>query len=160
MVLSIALIGVIVVVASNAFIYSTESVLVGNNVREAMQVDRLAMDRMIREIRNVGDNTKVLVANATTFTYIDVDGNTVSFTLTGADLNRIFTAPPNPAVTNPLAANVSGLAFVYLSNTGATIGAPAVAPAATNIWWVEITLTVGTGAQAVPLRSRVHPRSF
>jgi prepilin-type N-terminal cleavage/methylation domain-containing protein len=160
MVLSIVLIGIIGVIASNVFLYSTRSVLTGNNVREATQVNRMAMDRMVREIRNVADNTRVTVATAGTFTYVDVDGNTISFTLAGTNLNRVFTVPPNPAVTNTLAANVSGLTFTYLSTTGATIAVPTVSPAATNIWWVQITLSVGTGSEAVQFRSRVHPRSF
>jgi type II secretory pathway pseudopilin PulG len=158
MTLSIVLIGIIGAVAANAFLYSTESVLTANNAREAMQVDRLAMDRMIREIRNVADNTQVLTANGTTFRYLDVDGNTISFSLGGATLNRVSTT------TDPLASNVSGLTFTYLNNAGATIpiaaGSPIVSPSATDIWWVQIALTVGTGPQAVTLRSRVHPRSF
>jgi hypothetical protein len=113
----------------------------------------MAMDRMIREIRNVADNTRVTVANAATFTYVDVDGNTISFTLTGTNLNRVGTT------TDTLAANVSGLAFTYLTNTGAA-AVPNLSPAATDIWWVQIALTVGSGSDAVQFRSRVHPRNF
>lgn len=153
MVLSIILIGVIGIVASNVFFYSTRSVLTGNNIREATQVNRMAMDRMIREIRNVADNTRVTVANATTFTYVDVDGNTVSFTLAGTTLNRVGTT------TDTLAANVLGLTLTYLDNTGATIAVPTLSPS-TNIWWVQIAMTVGTGTDTVQFRSRVHPRSF
>lgn len=161
MTLSIVLIGIIGVVAGNAFLYSTESVLTANNAREAMQVDRLAMDRMIREIRNVADNTQVLTATGVTFQFIDVDGNTISFTLAAPTLNRVSTT------VDPLTSNVSGLTFTYLNSAGATIpiaagppNSPLVSPSATDIWWVQIALTVGTGPEAVTLRSRVHPRSF
>jgi prepilin-type N-terminal cleavage/methylation domain-containing protein len=153
MILSIILIGVIGIVASNVFLYSTRSVLTGNNVREATQVNRMAMDRMIREIRNVADNTRVTVATASTFTYVDVDGNTISFTLAGTNLNRVGTT------TDTLAANVSGLTFTYFTNTGAA-AVPNLSPAATDIWWVQIAMTVGTGTDTVQFRSRVHPRSF
>lgn len=153
MTLSIVLIGIIGAVAANAFLYSTESVLTANNAREAMQVDRLAMDRMIREIRNVADNTQVLTASGTTFRYVDVDGNTISFTLSGTNLNRVSTT------TDTLAANVSALTFTYLDNLNGNIATPTLSPS-TNIWWIQIALTVGTGPQAVTLRSRVHPRSF
>jgi prepilin-type N-terminal cleavage/methylation domain-containing protein len=154
MILSIVLIGIIGAVAANAFLYSTESVLTANNVREGVQVDRLAMDRMVREMRNVAANTQVLTANANTFRYVDVDGNTISFTLAGTTLNRVS------ATTNPLATNVSGLTFSYLDKSNGNILTPSVAPLATDIWWVQIVLTVGTGPQAVTLQSRVHPRSF
>lgn len=160
MILSIILIGIIGIVAANAFLYSTRSVLTGNNVREATQVNRMAMDRVVREIRNVANNTSVVTANATTFEFVNVDGNTVKFQLTGADLNRVFTVPPNPPVTDLLAANVSASPFTYLDNTGVAIGIPTVSPATTDIWWVQIALTVGTGSEALQLRSRVHPRSF
>jgi prepilin-type N-terminal cleavage/methylation domain-containing protein len=155
MVLSIVLIGVIGIVASNLFLYSTRSVLTGNNVREATQVNRLAMDRMIREIRNVANNTSVTTATATTFAFTDTGGNAVDFTLVGTTLNRAGTA---------LASNVSGLTFTYLDNTGGTIalspGEPKVSPLATDIWWVQIDMTVGTGTDTVQFRSRVHPRIF
>jgi len=154
LVLSIVLIGIIGIVAASAFMFSTQSVLTGNNVREATQVNRIAMDRMVREIRNVEDNTSVVAAGASTFTYVDTGGSNISFTLAGTNLNRVS------ATTDTLAANVSGLTFTYLDNTGTPIGAPAVSPAATNIWWVQIALTVGTGSSAVQFRSRVHPRSF
>jgi hypothetical protein len=85
---------------------------------------------------------------------VDTSNNTISFTLAGNNLNRVT------ATTDPLAANISGLTFTYLDNTGATIATPAVAPAATDIWWVQIDLTVGSGPSAVQFRSRVHPRSF
>lgn len=153
MILSIVLIGIIGTVAAGAFLYSTESVLTGNNVREATQVNRLAMDRMVREMRNVADNTSVVAAGASTFTFVDTGGNNISFTLAGTNLNRVS------ATTDTLAANVSALAFTYFTNTGAA-AVPNLSPAATDIWWVQIALTVGTGSSAVQFRSRVHPRSF
>ncbi len=161
MVLTIVLLGIIGIITAEVFLYSTRSVLTGDAVREATQVNRLAVDRMIREIRNVRNNTSVITANATTFEFINIDGDTVKFDLAGTDLNRVFTDPPSAAVTNKLATNVSGLAFTYLDNTGTAIGgAPIVTPAATNIWSVQIALTVGSGAEAVQFRSQVHPRGF
>ncbi|HUK55946.1 MAG TPA: prepilin-type N-terminal cleavage/methylation domain-containing protein [Nitrospiria bacterium] len=154
LIFSVILIGIIGIVAARAFLYSSESVLTGTNVREGTQVNRIAMDRMIREIRNVANNTSVNTAGATTFTFVDTSNNTISYTLSGTNLNRVT------ATTDTLAANVSSLTFTYLDNTGATIATPAVSPAATDIWWVQIALTVGTGSGAVQFRSRVHPRSF
>lgn len=159
MVLAIVLIGIIGAIAAEAFLYSTSSVLTGNAVRESMQVNRLALERMIREIRGVANDTSVITANATKFEFIDSAGDTVSFELSGVDLNRVFTDPPAAAVTNTLAAGVSSLAFTYLNNTGGA-AVPTVSPAATDIWLVQISVTVGTGSEAVPLRSQVHPRSF
>ena len=160
-VLSVVLIGIIGIIIAETFLYSTRSVLTGNAVREATQADRLAMDRMIREMRNVRNNTSVITANSTTFEFVNIDGDTVKFQLTGTNLNRIFTHPPNPAVTNTLAANVSVLVFTYLDNAGVVIGgAPLVAPAATNIWSIQIALTVGSGGEAVQFRSQVHPRGL
>jgi len=161
LVLTIVLLGIIGIITAEVFIYSTRSVLTGDAVREATQVNRLAVDRMIREIRNVRNDTSVITANAATFEFTNIDGDTIKFVLAGIDLNRVYTDPPSPAVTNKLATNVSGLVFTYLDNTGAAIaGAPIVAPAATNIWSVQVTLTVGSGSEAVQFRSQVHPRGF
>jgi len=155
MVLSVILIGIIGVVAANVFLFATRSVLTGNNVREATQVNRMAMDRMVREMRNIVDNKSVVAATANVFTFIDTSGNAISYTLVATNLNRTV-----GAATDLLAANVSAAPFSYLNTTGGNIPAPAVAPAATDIWWIEITLSVGSGSDTVQFRSRVHPRSF
>ncbi|MBI3610612.1 MAG: prepilin-type N-terminal cleavage/methylation domain-containing protein [Nitrospirae bacterium] len=165
MIFSIILIGVIGIVASNVFLFSTKSVLTGNNVREATQVNRLAMDRMIREIRNVRDNKCVQTAAAADFKFVDGQNNTVEFSWAGAG------APLLRNTTDTLVGNVSSLAFTYYNNADPPVNITALPPTvcatpcaasctATNIWSINIDLTTQSGTETMQLRSQVHPRSF
>ncbi|MBI3812386.1 MAG: prepilin-type N-terminal cleavage/methylation domain-containing protein [Nitrospirae bacterium] len=164
MILSIVLIGIIGIVAAQAFLYSTQSVLTGNSVREATQVDRLAMDRMVREIRNVRDNKCVQTAAAADFKFVDGQNNTVEFSWAGAG------APLLRNATDTLVGNVSSLAFTYYDNANPPLditASPTVcatpcaaACAVTNIWSININLTTQSGTQTVQLRSQLHPRAF
>jgi len=169
MVLIIVLIGIIGVIATDTFLYSSKSVLTANAVREATQVNRVAMDRMIREIRNVRNNQCVATATPTTFSFVDPDNNTITYSLSGGSLVRTQNVTPNTLVNN-----VSSLAFSYFNNADPpadiTAGPPATCaganlcsatcPTPTNIWLVQIDLTTQSGTETMRLRSQAHPRSF
>jgi prepilin-type N-terminal cleavage/methylation domain-containing protein len=173
MILSIVLIGIIGAVAANAFLFSTKSVLTGNLVREATQVNRLAMDRMVREIRNVGSNKCVQIAAPTDFKFVDGQNNAIEFSWAGA-------GSPLMRNADTLVGNVSSLIFTYYNNANPPVdittapapGPPVVCPsppaatpcaascAVTDIWSINIDLTTQSGTETMRLRSQVHPRSF
>lgn len=70
-----------------------------------------AMERMVREIRGISNpatDISTMTASQLTFT---LDGNSISYTLSGNQLRRN---------SNPLAANVSSLAFSYFRNDWTT----------------------------------------
>lgn len=167
LVLSIVLIGIIGIVAAEAFLYSTRSVLTGNVVREATQVNRLALDRMIREIRNVLDKKCVGFADDKKFRFVDTFNNTIEFSWSGTSGDPL-TRTEN-AVPNTLVDNVSSLVFTYYNNADppGTIPTPTVCATPcsptctpTNIWTINMDLTTQTGTETVRLRSLVHPRNF
>lgn len=167
LVLSIVLIGIIGIVVAEAFLYSTRSVLTGNVVREATQVNRLALDRMIREIRNVRNSRCVATATANTISFVDAASNTITYSWSGT-AGAPLTRTQN-AVTNTMVGSVNSLTFTYYNNADppGTIPTPTVCAtpclptcAATNIWMINIDLTTQTGTETVRLRSQVHPRSF
>jgi type II secretory pathway pseudopilin PulG len=163
MVISIVLIGIIGMIAAQAFLSSTESVLTANLTREATEVNRLAMDRMIREIRNVDGNRCISNATtATTFSFVDGQNNTIVYSWAGAG------QPLMRNGTDPIVNSVSNLSFTYYNNASPPI---AVAPggcatpcaatcAATPVWAVQIDMTTQSGTETMQLRSQVQPRSF
>ncbi len=162
MVVSIVLIGIIGAAAAQVLLSSSRSTLTANLVREATQVNRLAMDRMIREIRNVDGNRCISNATtATTFSFVDGQNNAIAYTWAGAG---------SPLMRNAdlLVNNVSSLTFTYFNNASPPV---AVAPtgcatpcaatcAATNIWSIEVDMTTQSGTETMRLRSLVHPRSL
>lgn len=164
MILSIVLIGIIGAVAAQVFLFSTKSVLTGNLVREATQVNRLAMDRMIREIRNVGGNRCVQTATAGSFRFVDSQANNIFYSWAGA-------GSPLTRNGDTLVGNVSSLIFTYYDNADPPVDITATPPtvcatpcdaacAVTNIWSINIDLTTQSGTETMRLRSQVHPRSF
>lgn len=169
MILSVVLIGIIGIVAAEAFLYSTRSVLTGNAVREATQVNRLALDRMIREIRNVRDNRCVGFADDQKFRFVDSVNNTIEFSW-GGTAGDPLTRTEN-AVTNTLVDNVNSLVFKYYNHADPPVDITALPPTVcatpcsssctqTDIWIINIDLTTQSGTETMRLRSQVHPRSF
>lgn len=168
LVLAIVALGIIGWIAADALLFSTKSVLTANSVREAAQVNRLAMGRMIREMRTVRDNRCVAEATSTSFSFVDAENNTITYSWAGA-------GSPLLRNTDTLVGNVSSLDFTYYDNANPpvdiTAGPPVVCPgpvpptcdsacAATDIWSIQIDLTTQSGTETIPLRSRVQPRGF
>ena len=165
MILSIILIGIIGAIAAQAFFYSTKSALNSNLLREATQSNRLAMDRMVREIRGVRGTRCVAQATAAVFSFVDGLNNTVTFSWAGAGSPLLRNA-------DTLVGTVSSLIYTYYDNAGAAIGgAPTVCPGpvpatcaaacpVTDIWSVNIDMTTPSGSESLRLRSQVHPRAF
>lgn len=166
MILGIVIIGILAYVVSDAFVYTSRSVLTANLAREATQSGRLAVDRMVREIRNVRDNRCVAAANGRTFTFVDMSNNTITFTWSGV------AGTPLMRNADVLVDEVSNLSFTYYNNNEpapGAIGVPIVcgppntclpACAATDIWSVNIDLTTQAGTETMQFRSQVHPVNF
>ena len=170
LVLAIIVISIIAYVVSDAFLYSSKSILAGNAARDATQSARFAVDRMTREIRNVRDKKCIQAATSTAFTFVDMGNNTVTFSWAGA-------GAPLMRNGNILVDGVSNFSLTYYDNsyTAAAppppnvIGAPTTCAspntcltscASTNIWSVSIDLTTQVGGQTTQFRSQVHPISF
>ncbi len=132
------------------------------DVLEAQQMARNAMDMMEREIRLAGlpdrayyDSEAAVPSNesaagittaAATNLIFEGDVNeddiveTVQYTLNGTTLQRSAVAKGNAANVQTLAQNVTGLTFSYFDSTGNALAAPVATPA--NIGRVQIVLTL------------------
>ncbi len=116
---------------------------------------KVAMDRMIREIRNINDNTSVITANGSTFKFVDVNSNTITFNLSSGHLIRT-----QGASANQLADNVTALSFTYYNSSESVIATPVVNPSATDITRVVIDITSSVGGTSLSFESGVSPRSL
>jgi prepilin-type N-terminal cleavage/methylation domain-containing protein len=127
----------------NAFLYGTGKV-------EVQQNARVALDRMVRELRQ---GTSITAANATSITVQYIEDNagapqtiTVTYSLNGTNLERNQTNPvPAAAQPETLIGGVGTLALVYYDNTNAVTATVA------NIRVVDIRLI--TQPQATGLGS-------
>jgi prepilin-type N-terminal cleavage/methylation domain-containing protein len=117
---------------------------------------RYAMERMAREIqavrRNPADTTDFDIATMTAgnLTFTKEDGTQVTITLAGTDLNLTYAGTG----TGVLADRVSALAFAYFRHDGAT-----VATNATELEFVQVSMTISDGTTSYANRTRVSLRS-
>ncbi len=107
---------------------------------EVQQNARVALERMLREVRTA---TKITTANASsvTFEFLDESNTlvTVAYTLNGTALQRNQTAPA-PAAPQPetLIGGVSSLALTYFDLNNTQLASPV---AAASVYGVDISLT-------------------
>ncbi len=154
------LIEVIMVIVIVGIIAGLAAMIISHGVRaysdEAARSDvhyqaRLAMERMVREIRMIRSRTDIAAMTTTNLVFTDVYGNTVGFD---------YTAPPalrrwDGAAFNNLASSIISFAFNYYQQDLAT---PATGSA--DVMLIEITMRVQQGAEALDMRTRVFPRSL
>lgn len=114
----------------------------------------VAMDRMIREIRQVSNTTSVITASSSSFSFVEINGNTVTYNVSGGHLMRTV-----GATASQLADYVSALSFTYYNAAGTVIAVPLVSPSVTNITRIVIDLAFLSGT-SLSLESGVSPRNL
>jgi prepilin-type N-terminal cleavage/methylation domain-containing protein len=153
-VMSIVLVGILAGVASMIIMQGARSYSAGQSRGEAHQQARFAMDRMAREIRLIRSRTiaDIPVMNPTDLRFTDINGTDVRFQLDGS--NNIQRSQNGGVTWNVLASGISALTINYFQQDGVTVAI------ATNLWFIDITLTDTQGSESLTLRTRVHPRNF
>jgi prepilin-type N-terminal cleavage/methylation domain-containing protein len=116
---------------------------------------RLAVNRMVRELREIKNLTSVTTAGPSELRFVNVDDADITYSLTGIDLDRT-----EAGTANVLAEDISDLTFTYLDSIGNTIPAPVVAPGTTDIRRIRIKLTLTKNGENVYLQSECMPRNF
>lgn len=114
-----------------------QAYLVGSHRVEVQQNNRAALELITRELRSAQAVTTV--TSATDLTFVDLNGTTIRYQLSGATLNRI-----TGGTTTPLIGGVQTLVLGYYSawngatNTGTTTTTPA------SVRLVRLQLVTGT----------------
>jgi prepilin-type N-terminal cleavage/methylation domain-containing protein len=113
----------------------------------------LAVERITRDLRTVRSATAadIPTMTATALTFVDADGNSVAYALTGGALTR----SQNGGAAQPLAANVGSLAFTYLKSDGQS-----AAGTAAEVWYISVAFTVASQNASMQFRGTVKPPSF
>jgi prepilin-type N-terminal cleavage/methylation domain-containing protein len=121
-----------------------QAYIFGSHRVEVQQNNRAALELMVREIRSATSITAV--PSATNLTFLDENGNTIQYQISGAILNRTVTVA-GTATTTPLIGGVQTLAMAYYSdwngatNTGTTTTTPA------QVKLIRLQLVTGTEDQ-------------
>ncbi|HLG21630.1 MAG TPA: type II secretion system protein [Candidatus Manganitrophaceae bacterium] len=144
MILTVVLIGIVSIALTSAFVPTMTVSVDVDNRKEAFQHGRLAIERMMREIREARSFSAGFSGTSVTFT--NAANASATYSWSGAAL------APLQRNGVDLACCVQSLLFDYLKKDGAAAGGP------TEIWRVRANLQLQVGAQTVELRSEAHPR--
>jgi prepilin-type N-terminal cleavage/methylation domain-containing protein len=121
-----------------------EAYLFGSHRVEVQQNNRAALELMVRELRSAQSVTAI--PSATNLTFVDENGNSTQYQLTGTTLNRTVPVAGTPTTT-PLIGGVQTLNLTYYKDwDGATnTGTPATTPA--DVKLIRVQLVTGTEDQ-------------
>lgn len=150
LILTIILIGAIGGVAGMIILEGTEASIDQEIRTDLSNQGRLAMERMVREIRAIRQAADIgpIAGNpAASFSFTDPTGLAVSYSLAGTVLNRGV-----GGMSFPLADNVALLEFRHFDRAGALTTDPAA------VWRIQIDLGLSLGGEYQAFRIQVHPR--
>ena len=111
--------------------------------------------RISREMRRLKDSQSVITADGTTYRFVDIDNNTIQFTLNGTDLERELNGQ-----TDILAVGVTAFNLSYLDDQENVITTPSVGVQGTNIKLIDISVTLAAGGSTIYYRTRIRPRNI
>lgn len=150
LVITIVLIGIVAGMGTNFFGLGLNAFLGQEARADLNNQGRLAVERMAREIRMIKSRTAGDLpgcCSATTLSFVDMNGATVTFAKSGNTITRNGTI---------LAAGDSvTLNFAYYAQNGTT-----PATTATAVWSIQVSLTVTKSGESQAYQVRVHPRNF
>ena len=150
-IITLVIAGVLASVGATLMSSGFRTYFLGRELAQDSAQGTLAVERMTRDLRSVRSPADLTTIGASTITFVDVDGNTISYALTAGSVTR----SQNGGTAQPLAASVSSLAFTYLQNDGQTTAA-----AAATVWYITVAVTVASQNVTTTFRGTVNPVSF
>lgn len=120
----------------------------------ALADNRLAIDRMTREIRQIKSAFDLYTADSADIRFYKIGDEFVEFYLSGDNLMC------KNGSDDILASDVTNLEFHYYDVGNNELIPPDIAPNETNMWRILIKLTIKKGDETVKFQSQVHPRNL
>lgn len=163
MIIVIVIVGAIFAVGSLVLGRTFESYALTRQTADVDWQGRVAMERMVRELREIRSATSADLSISATSTnpiyFYSVDGSPICFVLSSGSLRRGVDAPGAGGCATslqPLADNVTanGLNFYYYRNDGVATSTPS------EVFFITVTLAVTEGGIGETYRATVQPRRF
>jgi len=150
-IITLVIAGVLAAIGSTIMSGGFRNYFLGRELAQDAAQGTLALERITRDLRTVRSAADLTTIGASTITFFDVDGNTISYALSAGSVTRT----QNGGTAQPLASNVSSLAFKYLQNNGQTTAASSA-----TVWYIGVTVTVTSQNATTTFRGLVKPASF
>lgn len=148
LIMAIVLVGVVAGIIGMVLLGGMQAFVAQDTKASITTQGRLAVERMVRDIRLIRSRTAADIPTMTgaTLSFVDTSGNSVVYTSGGGAVTRNGVALASP--------NATALTFSYFQQSGA------VAASATQVWVIEVNLTFAGTNDSQDFRVRVHPRNF
>ncbi len=159
-VITLVLVAIIAGVSGMLILQGSQAFVSGERRADATNKARVALERMLREIRTIREAGTILPLGnpASLIGFTDLNGTTICFARNAATniLERTEGAcpPAGPFVPVPLANDVTAFQVQHFDNTGGLAATP------TDVWQIQIDLTVTKNGEPQTVRARVYPRNF
>lgn len=145
-ILAIVIVGIIAIAITASFLPTMKVSLSVDTRKDALQGGRVAMERMLREIREARSISAGFTA--TSLTFVNAANSTITYSWSGT--------PSAPLQRNgsDLTCCVEAMLLTYLKKDGTTTANPS------EVWRIQADLQVKVGSETVELRSEVNPRNL
>ncbi len=117
-----------------------EAYLFGAHRVEVQQNNRAALELMVKELRSAQSITAI--PSATNLTFVDQNGTSIQYQVSGTTLNRI-----TGGTTTPLIGGVQTLTMTYYSDWDGATNTGTTTTTAANVRLIRIQLITGTEDQ-------------
>ena len=144
-VMVIMLIGLISMAVMRFYASSLVATQTTQNVSDALLQARLALERMVIDIRSIRSANDITVKTGTNLAFTDINNDSFNYSLSGDNLL---------CNSEVLASGVSSLAFAYYDKSGVVTGTTA------NIRYIKITINVIKNNVNLPLSTSVYLREM
>ena len=145
--IAISVIAIIAAVLAPFISTLADSWLFSRAERDVVFSARLAINRMVREIREIKNTASIFDYGASSFTFVNIDDSTVNFSQSGSSLMR-----NSNELLNKLQVS-GGLTFTYLDSAGAVTAVKA------DIRRVRIRLVVTSMGRTLTIESLARFRN-
>ncbi|MDR3476531.1 MAG: prepilin-type N-terminal cleavage/methylation domain-containing protein [Gammaproteobacteria bacterium] len=150
LVVVIMVISIIAAIGSRILSQSFSNYFKNKNLVESDWQPRIALERMQRDIRSVRSPSDISTATATSFVFVDTDGNTIAYSLSGTSLMHQI----NGGTAQVLADGIQSLTFAYFDLNGNTTAVLA------NIRFIQFSLNVTQNSTNYVVTSGVYGRNL
>jgi prepilin-type N-terminal cleavage/methylation domain-containing protein len=153
-VITIVLVSILAALASVIILQGVKAYSDEDSRSDVHYQARLAVERIVREARQMQSCATITVTSSPTGTlwFTDINGTPVKFSVSGGKLWRNDTDLLASGIT-------STQPFSFSDNLGNSDITCDPNPSL-SIWFIDVSVTNTVGTQSLQIRSRVHPRMF
>lgn len=145
LIITIVIMGIISVVVGKILLQGYKTYITSQNISEVDWQGLLALESITNDIHNIRSASSITTISASSFAFVDMSGTTVTYTLSGSNLQR-------NGLT--VASGVSALTFSYLDDSGA------ITATASAVRYITISLTAVQNNMSLTFTTLVGTRGM